>query len=117
VLSDRFLDSSIAYQGGAGGLGFSHVRTLHELGSEGLVPDRTLVLTLGGEQGTQRALARDGHSSDRIGGRSSDYHRNVQEAFGRIAQEEPERVRLIDASGEPGAVTVRLLHALQDLLP
>jgi dTMP kinase len=117
VLSDRFLDSSIAYQGGAGGLGFDHVRTLHELGSEGFLPDRTLVLTLGGEQGTQRALARDGEASDRIGGRPIDYHRGVEVAFRRIAEEEPARVRLIDASGEPDEVTARLLDALKDLLP
>ncbi len=116
VLSDRFLDSSIAYQGGAGGLGFHHVRSLHELGSQGFLPDRTLVLTLGGEEGTRRALARDGEASDRIGGRSIDYHKGVHAAFRRIAEEEPARVRLVDASGEAQEVTRRLLGALEDLL-
>ena len=67
VLSDRFLDSSLAYQGGAGGLGIEQVRALHEFGSGGFVPDRTLVLMLA--DGVERALARDTNGSDRIGGR------------------------------------------------
>ncbi|WP_309660647.1 dTMP kinase [Sphingomonas sp.] len=115
VLSDRFLDSSLAYQGGAGGLGLETVRTLHELGSQGFLPDRTLVLVLGG--GNERARARDSAGSDRIGGRSADYHRQVDEAFRLIAQQEPERVRLVDASGTPAEVTQRLLDAIADLLP
>ncbi len=117
VLSDRFLDSSLAYQGGAGGLGIGTVRALHEIGSEGLLPDRTLVLALGGEEGARRARDRDGEDSDRIGGRASEFHRAVDEGFREIASQEPERVRLIDASGSPETVTQRLLAALEDLLP
>ena len=115
VLSDRFLDSSLAYQGGAGGLGLDAVRSLHDLGSEGFLPDRTLVLML--DEGGARAQARDGSCSDRIGGRSTDYHREVDAAFREIARQEPERVRLIDASGSPEQVTERLLDAIADLLP
>ena len=115
VLSDRFLDSSLAYQGGAGGLGLEAIRMLHQLGSERFVPDRTLVLTLA--EGSQRAEARDGGGSDRIGRRSADYHRKVDEAFRTIAEQEPGRVRLVDASGTQDEVTQRLLDAIADLLP
>jgi dTMP kinase len=115
VLSDRFLDSSMAYQGGAGGLGIERVRALHEFGSHGLLPDLTLVLTL--DEGNARARARDADGSDRIGGRGADYHHKVGLAFRVIAAEEPERVRLIDASGQPEEVTERLLGAIQELLP
>lgn len=115
VLSDRFLDSSLAYQGGAGGLGLEPVRALHELSSRGFVPDRTLVLML--DEGGERAQARDGAGSDRIGGRPADYHRKVDQAFRMIAEQEPERVRLIDGSGEPDIVTRRLLDEIADLLP
>jgi dTMP kinase len=115
VLSDRFLDSSLAYQGIAGGIGLDDVRALHQLGSEGFLPDRTLVLQLG--EGSERARARDSTGSDRIGGRSADYHRKVDEAFRIIAAQEPGRVRLIDASGTPEQVTQRLLDAIADLLP
>jgi dTMP kinase len=115
VLSDRFVDSSLAYQGGAGGLGIETVRTINAFGIGGGFPDRTLVLTL--EQGAERARARDSEGSDRIGSRSDDYHRKVDAAFHIIAAEEPERVKLVDASGTPDEVTKRLLDALQDLLP
>ena len=115
VLSDRFVDSSLAYQGGAGGLGIETVRAINAFGIGGDFPNRTLVLTL--DQGGERARARDSEGSDRIGGRSDDYHRKVAAAFHIIAAEEPERVKLIDASGSPEQVTQRLLGAIQDLLP
>jgi len=114
VLSDRFLDSSLAYQGGAGGLGIAAVRALHRFGSEDFLPDRTLVLV--SAEGQERARARDGAVSDRIGGRDSSYHQAVSDAFASIAAAEPERVRLIDASGTPDAVTQRLMAELADLL-
>jgi dTMP kinase len=60
VLSDRFLDSSIAYQGGAGGLGAETIRTLHRIGSDGYLPDRTLLLDLPPDAAAGRASARDG---------------------------------------------------------
>lgn len=114
VVSDRFLDSSLAYQGGAGGLGIDAVRALHRFGSEDFLPDRTLVLTLPG--GVDRARLRDNGQSDRIGGRPDSYHQAVSDAFARIAAEEPDRVRIVDASGEVPQVTARLVAQLQDLL-
>ena len=115
VLSDRFVDSSLAYQGGAGALGIEAVRAINALGIGEDFPDRTLVLSL--EDGTERAKARDADGSDRIGGRSDDYHRKVATAFHLIAAEESGRVKLIDASGPPEQVTQRLLDAIEDLLP
>ena len=115
VLSDRFIDSSLAYQGEAGGLGIERVRELHAIATGGFLPDRTLVLAL--DEGQERARERDGHSGDRIGGRGGDFHYKVALAFRNLAQEEPERVRLIDASGPQGEVTERLFAALADLLP
>lgn len=115
VLSDRFVDSSLAYQGGAGGLGIEAVRAINAFGIEEWFPDRTLVLALA--EGGARARARDNELSDRIGGRPEKYHQKVDLAFRQIANEEPGRVRIIDASGTPEEVTRRLLDALQDLLP
>lgn len=113
VLSDRFVDSSLAYQGGAGGLGIEAIRSINAFAVDGLFPDRSLILTL--SEGAERAKARDGGEADRIGGRPDDYHRKVDAAFRIIAAEEPERVRLIDASGTPEEVTARLLDAIEDL--
>lgn len=115
VLCDRFADSSLAYQGGAGGLGIETVRAINVAAVGDVFPDRTLVLTL--EEGCERARARDTEGSDRIGGRPDDYHRKVDAAFRIIAAEEPERVKLIDASGPPEEVTARLLDAVGDLFP
>jgi len=115
VLSDRFVDSSLAYQGGGGRLGIEAVRTINAFGIGESFPDRTLILIH--EDGNERARARDNNESDRIGGRPDDYHRKVEAAFHIIAAEEPERVKLVDASGSPEEVTQRLLEAVADLLP
>ena len=115
VVSDRFVDSSLAYQGGAGGLGIEAVRDINAFGIGETFPDRSLVLML--DEGSARAQARDSDGSDRIGGRDADYHHKVDTAFRLIAAEEPGRVRLIDASGDAEQVTGRLLAAIQDLLP
>jgi dTMP kinase len=115
VLSDRFVDSSLAYQGGAGGLGIERVRELNAFATGGFLPDRTLVLTL--PEGMDRARARDRGEYDRIGGRSDDFHRKVASAFESIATDEPDRVKLVDASGTEREVTERLLAAISDLLP
>ncbi len=115
VLSDRFLDSSLAYQGGAGELGIEQVRAINAFGLDGCFPDRTIVLALA--EGGARARARDNEESDRIGGRPAGYHQKVDLAFRLIAAEEPDRVKLIDASGPPDEVTRRLLDAIEDLLP
>ena len=114
VLSDRFIDSSLAYQGGAGGLGIAAVRAINAFGIGDSFPDRTLILIH--PDGADRARARDAEGSDRIGGRSDDYHRAVDAAFRQIAADEPERVRLVDASGTPEQVTVRLIETIEDLL-
>jgi dTMP kinase len=115
VLSDRFVDSSLAYQGGAGGLGIETVRAINAFAIGEDFPDRTLVLAL--VEGGARARARDDEQSDRIGGRPEGYHQSVDLAFRLIAAEEPERVKIVDASGEPDEVTKRLLDAIRDLLP
>ncbi|HXG99838.1 MAG TPA: dTMP kinase [Sphingomicrobium sp.] len=116
VLSDRFLDSSLAYQGEAGGLGIEAVRDLHRFGSLDFLPDRTLVLDLAGGEGAIRARTRDGTAGDRIGSRPPSYHAAVDAGFRTLAGQEPGRVKLVDAEGSVATVTARLLYALGDLL-
>lgn len=116
VISDRFLDSSVAYQGIVGHVGADAVRHLHAIGSHGFLPDRTFLLRLENRAAAERARARDTEGADRIGGRDQAFHDRIGFAFGVIADQEPERVRPIDASGAPEEVTARLLAALEDLL-
>jgi dTMP kinase len=116
VISDRFLESSRAYQGGGSGLDDAEILTLHAIGSQGFLPDRTLILELPEAEANRRAGLRDGDASDRIGGRDSAFHQMVHNAFRAFADQEPERIRLIDASGTPEEVTQRLLAAISDYL-
>ncbi|AUW58586.1 dTMP kinase [Sphingobium sp. SCG-1] len=117
VIADRFLDSSRAYQGGSNGLVDEDILSLHRIGSEGFLPDRTLILAVSEDVAEARASARDTDGPDRIGGRSQEYHRLVANSFKRFAGQEPERFRVVDASGSADAVTANLLEALADMLP
>jgi len=116
VICDRFLDSSIAYQGGADGLGADAIRALHAVGSAGLLPDRTLLLTLPEETAMAREAARDAGRPDRFGARDPEYHRRVTGTFRALAEAEPARWRIVEAKGSPDEVTEALLAALGDLL-
>ncbi len=113
VLCDRYIDSTRAYQGGAGGLDDQDILTLHRIGSGALLPDRTLVLDLPVEEGARRAAARSA-ASDRMGAKPADYYIRVADRFRAMAAEEPDRFRLMDASGSPEHVSARLMAALQD---
>lgn len=115
VVCDRFIDSTRAYQGGAGGLSDEDIMALHRIGSEGLLPHRTLVLTLGVQEASARAMARDGGRSDRFAAQEADYHLRVASAFASMAVREPDRFRLVDAAGTATEVTTRLLAEIEDL--
>lgn len=111
VLTDRYLDSSRAYQGGGSGLDDADILTLHRIGSGGLLPDRTVLLQLDPGEAGRRLAARDRGHSDRIGGRDTAYHARVAAAFRRFAEADPHRFALIDASGAPEDVHARVLAA------
>ena len=117
VISDRFIDSSRAYQGVAGGIDDAAVLALHGFGSRGLLPDRTLVLEVPPEIGAERAAARDGAAADRFAARERAFHDDVAAAFRRFAAAEPDRVRLIDAGGDVETVATSVIEAVADLLP
>lgn len=116
VISDRFLDSSRAYQGGGGGLSDEDIRELHRIGSEGLLPDRTVLIEVSPEVAAERLARRDLDGSDRIGSRSIAYHTRVATAFGRYAQQEPGRFIRVDGNGTPEATHALLIAALLPLL-
>lgn len=117
VVADRFLDSSRAYQGAAGGIDDAAILALHGFGSKGLLPDRTILLALPEGAGEARATARDGAANDRFAARDHDFHHDVTRAFAGFAQAEPDRFRTVDAGGSEEAVTRAILDALSDLLP
>lgn len=116
VICDRFVDSSRAYQGGAGGLADDDVLALHRIGSKGLLPDLTLLIEVPEAEVAQRLQVRDGGDADRIGGRGSVYHGRVAEAFRRFAASEPGRFARIDGSGDAEAIHQRILAAMAPML-
>ena len=116
VVCDRFIDSSRAYQGFAGNLGDTMIRELHDLGSEGLRPDRTIVLSASVGEVSRRLERRDHGVADAIGGRDVGYHAKVNAAFRRFADEEPNRFVMIDSDGPVDAIHRKVLEMLRPLM-
>ena len=116
VICDRFVDSSRAYQGGAGGLSDADVMALHRIGSQGLLPDLTLLIEVSAQTAAARAQARDGDAADRIGGRNAAYHAKVAASFAQFALAEPARFARIDGNGGAETVHQTVLSALNPLL-
>lgn len=99
VISDRFHDSTLAYQGGARNLDIDRAAVLNEFATGGLVPDVTFLLDLPAEQGMERKN-NDGDSADRMEGQGIGFHARVREAFLELARREPDRIVVLDA-GRP----------------
>ena len=115
VICDRFVDSSRAYQGGGGGLSDDEVMELHRIGSQGLLPDLTLLIEVRPDVAEGRLSARDGDTSDRIGGRPAEFHARVAAAFVRFATEQPERFARIDGNGDAETTHRAILSAIEPL--
>ena len=110
VLLDRFVDSSLAYQGAGRGLGVEEIRALNEFGTGGLRPDRTLLLRIDPEVGLARISDRP---ADRLEQEDGDFFRAIARAYDELAAAEPERFAVIDASQPPERVLADALAALQ----
>ena len=117
VICDRFLDSSLAYQGGADGLGSEAIRALHRIGSDDFLPDRTLLLDMPVFDASFRQVAAGIDHSDRFENREEAFNDRVAASFRAIAAEEPGRIRVVNAEGAVADITARLIEALSDLLP
>jgi len=108
VVADRFIDSSLAYQGVARGLGIDEVMALNAFGTAGLWPDRTVLLRLD----TELAAARRGPGPDRIEAEHDGFHRAVADGFEQAARRFPERITVVDGGGTPDQVLGRVREAV-----
>jgi dTMP kinase len=115
VVLDRFLDSSLAYQGAGRGLGIDAVRAINLFGTGGLQPDRTLLLRIDPVQGRARQAGR-GEAPDRLEREADAFFRTIATAYDELAAAEPERIRVLDATLPPAAVLSGALDAMADLL-
>jgi dTMP kinase len=115
VLLDRFVDSSLAYQGAGRGLGIGAIEAINEFATRGLVPDRTLLLSIDPETGLARASARPGEL-DRLEQERDAFFASIAAGYAELATQEPERIRTIDASQPADQVLAAALTHLGDLL-
>ncbi len=109
VLSDRFVDSTEAYQGVARGLGVEVVAELNRIATGGLLPDLTVLLRVDPEVGLERA-----QSDDRFEAEGPAFQRLVAGAYEEIARREPGRVAVVDGTGTPDEVHLRVLEAVRE---
>ena len=112
VLLDRFVDSSLAYQGAGRGLGVEEVRALNLFATGGLTPDRTLLLRIDPAAGLARAGARS--EADRLEREQLPFFAAIADAYDALAAAEPDRFAVIDAAQDPDAVLADCLAALRD---
>jgi dTMP kinase len=114
VVCDRFVDSTVAYQGGARGIDASVVGALNEVAIAGCTPDRTVYLRLDPTRALERAGGRAdaAGSEDRFEREGADFQVEIAAAFERIATAEPERFVPVDAEGSVDEVHARVLGAL-----
>jgi len=119
VISDRFTDSTLVYQGAGRGLGAEVVYDVDRVACRGLVPDLTLVIDIDTETGLTRARRRNDFTQSletRIDEQSVSFHRQVRDAYQRLATEEPRRVRLIDGARTRDEVAAEVWKAVEPLL-
>jgi dTMP kinase len=114
VLLDRFVDSSLAYQGAGRSLGVEEVRAINLFATGGLIPDRTLLLRISPAAGRARQHERAGEP-DRLEREGEDFFAAIACAYEQLARAEPERIRLIDAEQPPEWVLRDALAALAEL--
>jgi dTMP kinase len=117
VVCDRFVDSTVAYQGAARGLGVEVVASVCELAIAGCRPDLTLYLKIdpaaAEARGQQRLAAGKRDGDDRFEAEGAGFQERVAAAYDELAAAEPERIRVIDASGTPDDVHARVMAAVR----
>lgn len=114
VLLDRFVDSSLAYQGAGRRLGIDRVREINRFATGGLTPDRTLLLVVDADLGRTRSRSRS--RPDRLEREADEFFARVNRGYLELQRAEPDRIRLIDARPPPEQVLARALDELADLL-
>ncbi len=115
VLLDRFIDSSLAYQGGGRELGIEQVRAINEFATGGLRPDRTLLLVVDPVLGRARSRSR-GEPVDRLEAEDQRFFARIAAAYLELAAEDPGRIRSLDAAQPPDRLLEAALAEIADLL-
>ena len=115
VLLDRYVDSSLAYQGAARGLGVDDVLSINSFATGGLIPNRTLLLSLSPTEARARLTAR-GEEADRLEQEGGSFFTDVANAYESLAAGEPERFRTLDATKTEDQLLEDAIAAISDLI-
>jgi len=116
VLCDRYADSTLAYQGYGHGLDMDFLRSLLNFATHSLKPDLTVLLDIDPEVGLRRRM-NSGGKWDRMDAYELAFHQRVRQGYLKMAQEEPARWRVVDASQAPEMVRASLLTVILEALP
>jgi len=112
VICDRYIDSSLAYQGGARGLGIDNIININMFATEDTWPDLTLLFDIKPELGLERIAKNKEREVNRLDLEKIEFHKKVRETFLLLAQKQPERFVIIDASKTPDEVFNDALNAI-----
>jgi dTMP kinase len=115
VLLDRFVDSSLAYQGAGRGLGVEQIEAINRFATGGVQPDRTLLLCISPRSGRARQGTRDG-DPDRLELEGEEFFARIDAAYRDLARAEPQRISALDGELPPDRVLSDALAAIEDLL-
>lgn len=114
VLCDRYVDSSVAYQGAGRQIGEDQVAKMNEFATDGLLPDLTIYFDVPAEVGLKRIQAhRDPQKVDRLDVEKAAFHDRVRAAYLKLQRAQPERIKLIDATQSPEQVVDAALNLIK----
>lgn len=116
VLLDRYVDSSLVYQGIGRGLGMDFVQKINDIAIEGLQPDVTWMVYVDYEEGLRRKMAQSGHTMDRMEEQSDEFHRQINLGYYSLVERDPKRVILIDGARTPEEVHQDIWNRMQAYL-
>ncbi|MGW9403934.1 dTMP kinase [Arthrobacter sp. NPDC055585] len=116
VVCDRYVDSSVAYQGAGRNLGTGDVRSVNEWATGGLVPDLTVLLDVDPEAGRSRRTASDA-AEDRLESEPDSFHSSIREAFLALAEASPDRYLVLNAAAPVPELAGKILDRVKELLP
>jgi dTMP kinase len=116
VICDRFIDSSLAYQGYARGLGVDEVLAINQFAIEEMMPTLTVYFDIEPELGLSRIRQNNGREVNRLDLETIDFHRKVREGYRLLLERYPERIRMVDASRPVAEVFRRTIELIEALL-
>ncbi|EHE86070.1 thymidylate kinase [Latilactobacillus curvatus CRL 705] len=117
VICDRFVDSSIAYQGAGRGIGEEAVAQMNLFATNGLAPDLTVYLDVPSEVGLQRIKQNRQDQYDRLDQEKLAFHQKVRQSYLQLAQDNPERIQTIDATADLDTVVAKCLQVIEQRYP